>query len=285
MTRTRITLYILACCWLCACKKDKAVAPPDVIYSYTVSDDGFTLTFTNQTEAASYKWDFGDGASSTDKNPVHTYPKKGKYVPTLYVTTASGVKAEGSTVIHIAKSSPIKLDDNTLSDWDQITTNVVTRGAGGGTFQKAKFDYNSDNVFFYIEMTSTVAAGDIFDFYIDADNNPATGLLTGTFTGGAYDILLEGAMLQNWLDPFYFSGATQTAWGWDYQTIADYYQVGTVVQDGATLKFEGSFKRAKLKGLTGSGLRIAFTISNSGWTNIGWMPDAGSDAILLDMSE
>jgi PKD repeat protein len=277
---------MLICCWLCSCKKDATPRPPDVIYSYTVSDDGFTITFTNQTEAASYQWDFGDGATSTDKSPVHTYPKKGKYVPTLYITTASGVKAEGSTVIHIAKSSPIKLDDNTLSDWDQITTNVVTKGAKGGIFQKAKFDYNSDNIFFYIEMTSTVAAGDIFDFYLDADNNPATGLLTGTFTGGAYDVLLEGAMLQNWLDPFYFSGATQTSWGWSYQSIADYYQVGTVVQDGPTLKFEGSFRRAKLKGLTGAGLRLAFTITKSDWSaTLGSMPDQGSESILLDMSE
>ena len=134
-------------------------------------------------------------------------------------------------------------------------------------------------------MTSTVAAGDIFDFYLDADNNPATGLLTGTFTGGGYDILMEGAMLQNWLDPLYFSGATQTAWSWSGQSIADYYQIGTVVQDGPTLKFEGSFKRAKLKGLTGTGLRIAFTISNTGWANIGFMPDQGSDAIFIDMSE
>ncbi|MBN9384813.1 MAG: PKD domain-containing protein [Chitinophagaceae bacterium] len=284
MTRTKITIYILACCWLCSCKKDATPRPPDVLYSYTTSDDGFTITFTNQTDAASYQWDFGDGASSTDKNPVHTYPKKGKYVPTLYITTAGGVKAEGSTVIHIAKSSPIKLDDNSLSDWDAITQNVVTRGPKGGTFQKAKFDYNSDNVFFYIEMTSTPA--DIFDFYLDADNNPATGLLTGTFTGGAYDILLEGAMLHNWLDPFYFSGATQTSWGWSQQSIADFYQIGTVVQDGATLKFEGAFRRAKLKGLTGQGLRIAFTITKSDWSaTLGSMPDQGSNAIFLDMSE
>lgn len=285
MTPTKITFYILVCCWLCACKKNAAPPPPDVIYTYTTSQDGFTITFSNQTEAASYQWDFGDGASSTDKSPVHTYAKKGKYVPTLYVTTTGGVKAEGSTVINIAKTSPVKLDDNSLSDWDAVTDNVVSAGPDAGTFKKAKFDYNADNVFFYIESTSTLAAGDIFDFYVDADNNPATGLLTGTFTGGAFDILLEGAMLQNWLDPYYFSGATQTSWGWSYQSVAEFYTIGTVVQDGGTLKFEGAFKRAKLKGLTGKGLRIAFTISNSGWANIGFMPDEGSPAILIDMSE
>lgn len=285
MTPTKITLYILACCWLCSCKKDAAAPPPDVIY--TVSLEGYTVTFTNQTEGAtSYKWDFGDGGSSTDKSPVHTYPGKGKYVPTLYVTTAGGVKAEGSTVINIAKSSAVKLDDNTLSDWDTVAYNAITPGADGGIFTKAKFDYNSDNVYFYFEMTSTVAAGDIFDFYLDADNNPATGYVTGTWPGGGYDILIEGAMLQQWFDPFYFSGATQNSWGWSGVSVADFYQVGTIVQDGATLKFEGAFKRSKLKGLTGKGLRLAFTATKNDWSKtLGTMPDEGSAPIFIDMSE
>jgi PKD repeat protein len=251
-----------------------------------VNLDGYTVTFTNQTAGAtSYKWDFGDGGNSTDKSPVHTYPGKGKYVPTLYVTTAGGVKAEGSTVINIAKSSAVKLDDNTLSDWDTVVHNVVIAGPGGGIFKKAKFDYNSDNVFFYFEMTSTQAAGDIFDFYLDADNNPGTGLLTGTYPGGGYDILIEGAMLQQWFDLFYFSGATQSSWGWSQQTIADFYQIGTIVQEGPTLKFEGSLKRSKLRGLTGKGLRLAIAASNSGWSPIGTIPDNGSAAIFIDMSE
>ena len=284
MTPNKITLYILLCCWLCSCKKT-TVTPPDVIY--TVSLDGYTVTFTNQTaNATSYKWDFGDGGTSTDKSPVHTYPGKGKYVPTLYITTASGATAEGSTVINIAKSSAVKLDDNTLSDWDTVTHNVVVSGPGGGSFVKAKFDYNSDNVFFYFEMTSAVANGDIFDFYIDADNNAGTGYTTGTFPGGGYDILCEGAMLQQWFDPFYFSGATQNAFSWSPQTISEFYQIGTIVQDGATLKFEGALKRSKLRGLTGKGLRIAITATKNDWSaTLGSMPDDGSAAIFIDMSE
>jgi len=283
MKNIKHILYILACCWLCSCKKD-TVVPPDVIY--TVSLDGYTVTFTTQTTANSYKWDFGDGTSSIDKSPVHTYPGKGKYVPTLYVATNGGVTAEGSTVINIAKSSAVKLDDNTLSDWDTVTHNVVTAGTGGGILKIAKFDYNSDNVFFYFEMTSTVANGDIFDFYLDADNNAGTGYATGTWPGGGYDVLMEGAMLQQWFDPFYFSGATQNSWGWSGATIADYYQIGTVVQDGSTLKFEGALKRSKIKGLTGKGLKLALTVTKSDWSvTLGTMPDEGSAPIFLDMSE
>jgi hypothetical protein len=92
-------------------------------------------------------------------------------------------------------------------------------------------------------------------------------------------------MLQAWLDPSFFSGATQTSWGWNGQTISEFYQIGTVVQDGGILKFEGSFKRSKLKGLTGTGLRLGLTATKSDWSvTLGTLPDQGT-AFYLDMTE
>jgi PKD repeat protein len=71
-----------------SCKKDKTQPAVDVIY--TVDVDGLTATFTNQTKGVkTYKWDFGDGTTSNEQNPVHTYSVKGKYVPTLYVSTVA----------------------------------------------------------------------------------------------------------------------------------------------------------------------------------------------------
>src|SRR3982750_3923930 len=123
-----------------SCKKDSTKPAPFVFYN--VSIDGATVSFSNESKGAvSYEWDFGDGTTSTEESPTHTYPGKGKYVPTLYATSADGTKAEASTVLHIAKTSAIKLDDNTLSDWDTITNNVVIAGSKAGNFIKAKYDY------------------------------------------------------------------------------------------------------------------------------------------------
>jgi PKD repeat protein len=36
------------------------------------------------------KWDFGDGATSTEQNPTHTYLKTGKYTITLTVSNQFG---------------------------------------------------------------------------------------------------------------------------------------------------------------------------------------------------
>lgn len=51
----------------------------------------FNVNFQNQsTNAVSYLWKFGDGATSTDQNPAHTYGDYGNYTVTLITTNAFG---------------------------------------------------------------------------------------------------------------------------------------------------------------------------------------------------
>lgn len=45
-----------------------------------------------------WKWDFGDGATSTEQHPVHTFAKPGNYVTILEVTTAGGTTSRRSKV-------------------------------------------------------------------------------------------------------------------------------------------------------------------------------------------
>lgn len=45
-----------------------------------------------------WKWDFGDGASSTEQHPQHAYAKPGNYVVILDITTADGTTARRSKV-------------------------------------------------------------------------------------------------------------------------------------------------------------------------------------------
>jgi subtilisin family serine protease len=63
---------------------------------------GEPMVFTNTTRAipaaTSYLWTFGDGASSTDENPVHTYGAVGAYTVTLSASNASGGSTGSSDV-------------------------------------------------------------------------------------------------------------------------------------------------------------------------------------------
>jgi PKD repeat protein len=62
------------------------------IYSTPVADfswieNSFVVTFTNEsTGGGTYLWDFGDGQTSTEANPVHTYASGGSYIVTLTIT-------------------------------------------------------------------------------------------------------------------------------------------------------------------------------------------------------
>ena len=50
-----------------------------------------TVSFANGTSGAtSYHWDFGDGTTSTDKQPTHTYTQLGNYTVTLIATNTNG---------------------------------------------------------------------------------------------------------------------------------------------------------------------------------------------------
>lgn len=61
------------------------------IPNFTFTTSSLTATFTDASIlAVSHSWDFGDGNSSTDVNPVHTYATDGTYDVTLTTTNSAG---------------------------------------------------------------------------------------------------------------------------------------------------------------------------------------------------
>jgi PKD repeat protein len=64
-----------------------------------------TVTDADGDEPVTYAWDFGDGATSTQADPSHTYTTPGKYVVSLTATDTRGAKATRTTEITVRRKS------------------------------------------------------------------------------------------------------------------------------------------------------------------------------------
>jgi len=60
-------------------------------FTYTINEDTGTVTFINiSEEARTYAWNFGDGTSSTEINPIKTYAASGTYTVALIASNGAG---------------------------------------------------------------------------------------------------------------------------------------------------------------------------------------------------
>ena len=93
-------VLIISIFFLSSCSDDSSPTPePSVSFTMDKSTArvGETITFTNTSpNATSYEWDFGDGDSSTEENPAHSYSRAGQFTITL---TANGEEGNKSVTI------------------------------------------------------------------------------------------------------------------------------------------------------------------------------------------
>lgn len=90
---------------LCAFKlmplEPSFVPPLEARWSFKVVDvDRKLVAFKDESvgKVTAWKWDFGDGQSSTEQHPVHAYKQAGNYVTILDVTDADGKTSRRSKV-------------------------------------------------------------------------------------------------------------------------------------------------------------------------------------------
>lgn len=286
MKQLKYLIVAFAMVAIAGCTKFQETIIPEIDVIFELEVNGNDVRFINNTKGASnFRWDFGDGNESTDPNAEHQYPGKGKYVATLYATSTNGATYEASAVINIAKSSPISIDDNSLTDWDEVKQHVLSGESTSGVVNEVKFDYDGNYVYAYMDLDVASNAGDIFDFYLDTDNNAGTGYLTGVFPEGGYDVLLEGPLLNQELTVFYHEG-DQTAFSFSEQSISSYFKVGKIESSGNNTRFEMRIERGKLKFLTGSAMRIGITVTKGDWSSqLGRAPGDGQESYFIDMDE
>lgn len=111
---------------------EPAIPSPKPVVAFTVAAKDLTVTLTNTSKyATSYSWNFGDGMSSTQQSPTHTYAAAGSYKIVLSATNSVGtVKAEQEVTV---TSGSMTMADLVGGAWKiRNAANSITVGPGLG---------------------------------------------------------------------------------------------------------------------------------------------------------
>lgn len=121
-----ITVTVLAFTFF-GCEDDDVVIPKlEAVFTKTINQDTGTVTFINaSSNADSFDWDFGDGTSSTEVNPIKVY-ETGTYTVSLMASNGNGKTDTYEDEITIQIPEAIQLPitfDNPLVSYDATTFN------------------------------------------------------------------------------------------------------------------------------------------------------------------
>ena len=103
------------------------------------SASGLTLQFLDLSENANtHYWDFGDGTTSAEFSPAHTFPLAGNYNVTLTVSNANGTASKTAAINVLDESSSSDESDNGGSSSDGSDTGGSSSGgsSSGGSERK-----------------------------------------------------------------------------------------------------------------------------------------------------
>jgi len=104
--------------------------PATTTSSVAVQNKALTHRFDGlKAGGVSWAWDFGDGATSTEANPTHTYKRVGPYTAKLTVTYADGETATVRTNVNVGCAVS---DPNTTVTLLDTNTTVQNKNVGAG---------------------------------------------------------------------------------------------------------------------------------------------------------
>lgn len=161
--------------------------------TYSAAPSGLSVAFTNATtNAVTYHWDFGDGGTSTQASPSHTYTSNGTYTVCLISTSSCGDSDTlcNSVTVCVAPAAAFTAappstglvaftdQSNSATSWQW------TFGDGGiSTQQHPSHQYASDGNYTVCLIVSSGCASDTSCFNVAVCDVPVLPAFTSTPSG------------------------------------------------------------------------------------------------------
>ena len=111
------------------------VAP---VANFTYERDGYTLQFTDTSSDAnndivSHAWDFGDGTTSAEVNPIHAYTAAGTYTVSLTTTDEEGLSDTVTQQVQVSDANiNLEVKRANLSRTGFLRVELIIEGAAAG---------------------------------------------------------------------------------------------------------------------------------------------------------
>jgi PKD repeat protein len=189
-------------------------APPQADFDF--QDAGLKVNFVDRSTGTptSWSWSFGDGATSTEQNPVYTYAAPGTYTVGLKATNAAGSNSTSKVVTVTRGTAPVAkfaatVNGNQVNFVDQSTGNPTawawTFGDGGTSAEQNPVHTYASAGSYTVTLKATNAAG----------SNSASQVVViaaGTPPKADFSFTVNG-FTANFLDR---STGSPTTWSWDF---------------------------------------------------------------------
>ncbi len=149
--------------------------PPIANFEATINCDQVRFKNTSINTVTAYTWDFGDGTTSTEQNPTHTYTQDGVYTVSLAATNTIGTNTNTKEdLITIAIPALPETTDQTICSG---TSGTITASGSNGYIWYDDLDSTT-----IIATGPTLDIQDIADnqtYYVSGTTNPITYGVTG----------------------------------------------------------------------------------------------------------
>lgn len=282
------SLISLLAVFIISCEKTEE---PMALFDYQI--DGVKVQFTNySTDATTYLWDFGDGNTSTEENPLHEYAESGNFIITLTATGDGGSKTI-KIMLKIQKPALIQVDGN-FADWDavpddQLASSVSAAGASLTALHEMKA--TADDNYIYIYLVYDQSNVSPIDIFMNTDGDPMTGGNSWLWDPCGADFLIEGFVTSNMEDAIVFNWPAdlpQDGWEWvevlgGGSGIVNMSEPKTI--SGSIVETEMSIIKEMIPGTLSSEIGIGIFSSNDDWAETGSLPNNadGSQAPLMKL--